>query len=216
MVVMCGYVESGQELMQVLETYRTISATAFINAQVPHYIHCCSVIQVHTSRQNWSYHNWSPGPLMAATTVPPDHLWLPPLVPQTTYGCHNWSPDHLWLPQLFPRTTYGCHNWSPDHLWLPQLVPRTTYGCHNWSPRPLMVATTGPPDHLWLPQLVPPSLGGSGLGLELGLSPLTLMQTTLMQGKLFMVGDHLWCDITLLSLPPSLPPDPECCHEAIR
>ena len=31
----CGYVESGQELMQVLETYRTISGTGFINAQVP-------------------------------------------------------------------------------------------------------------------------------------------------------------------------------------
>ena len=98
---------------------------------------------------NWSpgplmagCHNWSPGPLMAATTGPPDHLWLPQLVPQTTYCCHNWSPGPLMT------TTTG----PPDHLWLPQLVPQTTYGCHNC-----------PPDHLWLPQLVP---GGSRLGLE--------------------------------------------------
>ena len=57
-------------------------------------------------------------------------IFLCPFVPQTSFGCQNWSQNQLFLPRLVPEKTFGRQNltypaisgpWE-DQFWLPKVV----------------------------------------------------------------------------------------------
>ena len=69
---------------------------------------------------------WSPAPILVAKNDSPNHVWLPKMVPPTTFVCQKWS--HL------AKTGPG----------------RTKLGNQNRSGGPLLAARSGPLDQFGL------------------------------------------------------------------
>ena len=100
-----------EQLVKQFEKHLTVKQEWFeeyVSCQLG--IVCMAILAWDLSCYDWSPHNRSPGPVMAAAGSPLDHLWhfrwsdwtIDGAIVSLSLVCHNWSPetaglaDRLW------------------------------------------------------------------------------------------------------------------------